>query len=328
MRQQLAGGSRVHALAHSHNSSLLAIGTGHHIAIVDRADRQAQPLLLQGHTGEVVSLAWSPEGDWLASGSEDATVRLWPFGRSNGVIVLSRHASAVRAITFSTAGAGALATADDSGTILLWRLAGASSSDEPSFALLTGGKPIHTLAWSPAPEPGLPPVLAAGGMDKRLWLWAIDGDVVAAGGPAPNGVGLRDKSLIYHSDVITSLDWTPDGRYIATTGWDRRVFVLERTGANPYLNESWADDLSLRPFDTNMVYSDSNTSELITSLAWMPYSTAPEAAFSRMPQLAVGTMTGKVHLWAAAGAKGISPARKGGNSLPLLRPQRLHMDQV
>ena len=32
---------------------------------------------LQGHTGGVQALAWSPDGETLASGSVDSTVRLW-----------------------------------------------------------------------------------------------------------------------------------------------------------------------------------------------------------------------------------------------------------
>jgi WD40 repeat protein len=32
---------------------------------------------MQGHTGDVRSIAWSPDGKTLASGSDDRTVKLW-----------------------------------------------------------------------------------------------------------------------------------------------------------------------------------------------------------------------------------------------------------
>ncbi len=56
---------------------------------------------LRGHTGGVTSLGWSFDGKWLASGSEDRTVRLWNPVTGESLHVLEGHAQTVRNVLFS-----------------------------------------------------------------------------------------------------------------------------------------------------------------------------------------------------------------------------------
>ena len=38
---------------------------------------QGEILMYRGHAGPVTSVTWSPEGQYIASGSEDGTVQIW-----------------------------------------------------------------------------------------------------------------------------------------------------------------------------------------------------------------------------------------------------------
>jgi WD40 repeat protein len=70
-------GDVVNKLAIDATGTIIATSTKNVIR-VGSADGSA-PYLLFGHEGDVVSLAVSPDGRWIASGAEDFKIRLWPM---------------------------------------------------------------------------------------------------------------------------------------------------------------------------------------------------------------------------------------------------------
>ncbi len=98
---------------------------------------------LPGHTGEIKALAFSPEcggslsapggavpgtaarcGHWLATGSDDNTVRLWSIDATDGAaspLILSGHENRVTALAFSPEGRW-LASGSADQTLRLWDL--------------------------------------------------------------------------------------------------------------------------------------------------------------------------------------------------------------
>lgn len=74
---------------------------------------------LQEHTGRVWAVAFSPDGNTLASGSFDTTVRLWDVHTGQCRNILHGHTSWIRSVAFSPDG-GTLASGSEDETINLW----------------------------------------------------------------------------------------------------------------------------------------------------------------------------------------------------------------
>jgi WD40 repeat protein len=81
-----------------------------------------QVALLQGHKGGVTSVAYSPDGHTLASGSWDDTVQLWDVVSGAQTAVLQGHESWVNAVAYSPDGRS-LASGSWDSTIRLWGVA-------------------------------------------------------------------------------------------------------------------------------------------------------------------------------------------------------------
>src|SRR5436309_2914659 len=74
---------------------------------------------LQGHTNTVNSVAWSPDGQTLASGSSDWTIHLWDVQTGQLRHKLQGHTDAVRSVAWSLDGQ-TLASGSVDNTIRLW----------------------------------------------------------------------------------------------------------------------------------------------------------------------------------------------------------------
>jgi serine/threonine-protein kinase len=191
----------------------------------------------QGHSGAVLSVAFSPNGRTLVSGSSDGTARLWDLaGWQPGeplppVRTLEGHTNEVWSVSFSPDGK-LLASGGRDGWIFLWDAASGSK-----IHVLAGHSPAWAnLTFSPDGR-----TLAAGGQHGTVNRW----DVSSAQPKEP---------WRWHVGEVRPVAFSPDGRLMASGGKDNTVQLLDaRTGQRLHTFRG-------RTFFTNVAFSpDSRT---------------------------------------------------------------------
>ena len=131
-------GLNVLAIAYSPHGKTLASGNGCTIELWDVVSRKSIDTL-KGHSCDLVtyahgnyagqyipavkSVAFSPDGKTLASGSQDKTIKLWDVRSSKNIATLTGHDGDVESVAFSPDGK-TLASASDDMTIKLWNVVG------------------------------------------------------------------------------------------------------------------------------------------------------------------------------------------------------------
>lgn len=192
-------GSLVSALAISPDGGYWAVPQDKNIRIARFPDGK-EMALLKGHENEVYDLCFSPDGEWLASGSWDRTVNLWRWTTGELAKTLKGHSGYVTTIAFSPDGQ-TLASAGWDKTIKLWHL----TSGQEIRTLKGHDHYIEALAFS---ADGLR--LASGGQDKTVRIWEVAG-------------GKELEVLRGHGNTVRSVAFSPNGEWLASGSWDKTV---------------------------------------------------------------------------------------------------------
>jgi len=87
--------------------------------VVWDASTGQETLPLRGHAGGVTSVAFSPDGRRIVSGSDDKTLKVWDVSTGQETFTLKGHAEAVTSVAFSPDGRRIVSGSDDK-TLKVW----------------------------------------------------------------------------------------------------------------------------------------------------------------------------------------------------------------
>ena len=202
------GKGRVHDIKYSPDNSLLAISTTIGIWLHD-ANSGGVLALLTGHTKAVSVLAFSPDGDQLASGSDDSTIRLWDTTTYQHIRTFKAN-DLVGAIAFSPDGRS-LANGFGDG-IQLWNL----QTGQPICSIDHNRSTIADLVFSPDGKS-----LASAGIDDNIQLWdAKTGERKFTFDESKRG----HRTALGYFISGPRVAFSPDGKSLASTAADHNQF--------------------------------------------------------------------------------------------------------
>jgi WD40 repeat protein len=202
--------------------------------------------------GSVISIAFSPDGQWLAAGEANSLIHIWEIASCRKTMTLQKHSGWVWSVIF-------IPHPDDPRRLIL-----VSASDDPQIKfwdLQTGNclrtlvghtHSVNSLALSPNGH-----YLASSSQDStiRLWdlqqldqppmvlqghsyrIWSVvfspDGQTLASGAEDRTiklwdvTTGTCHQTVSAHTDWVRSLAFSPDGRYLASGSNDRTIRIWQ-----------------------------------------------------------------------------------------------------
>jgi WD40 repeat protein/predicted Ser/Thr protein kinase len=183
---------------------------------------------IAAHKLWINALALTPDGNILASGSSDRSIRLWDFERGSRILTIApAHSGAVQALAISPDGR-LLASGSEDNTIRIWDLYSGAR-----ILTIQVGSGVNALSFSPDGK-----TLASGSKDRNIRIWHV-----------PTGARLRTLSA--HAHEVLSLAYSPDGKILASGSGDNTVQIWNlQTGERKYqlnAHASWVRSVAIAP---------------------------------------------------------------------------------
>jgi WD40 repeat protein len=210
---------------------------------------------LTGHTGEVLSIAISPDGQTLVSGSRDNTVKIWNLKTNELITTLPKQANNKTRDGYPV-GVNSVAISSDGQTLVsgrwdniieIWNL---KTRQRKNIIYLNVANSLESVAISPDGQ-----TVVSGSEDGTIKLWNSktselkktlnNHQFITAIAISPNGqtivsgsldktikvwdlkTGRLKSSLIGHTRPVESVGISSDGQTIVSGSWDKTVKIWQ-----------------------------------------------------------------------------------------------------
>jgi WD40 repeat protein len=156
--------------------------------------------------GSTLVVAWSPDGRYIATGDQDATVHFWVV-KSGEDLQMWGYPTKVRELSWD--GASRYLATGGGPAVTVWDCSGKGPAGTTPLSLEAHEDYVSALAFQ-----GAGPLLASGGEDGIVALWRP-------------GASKMPRALENLGAAVSGLAWSPDDRAVAAGGEDGGVAALE-----------------------------------------------------------------------------------------------------
>ena len=180
---------------------------------LEKTKISAKTFSAEGHTKEINTVAITPNGKYVVSGSEDCTIRVWDFDTGGLASTLEGHKDSVNAIAITPNGKYVVSGSNDR-SIQIWNL----ETGEFIRALKGHEGWVNAVAVTPDGKH-----VVSGSSDRTIRIWSLESGELA-------------KTLEGHDDWVNTVAVTPNGKYIISGAkdctiriWNMETGELEKT---------------------------------------------------------------------------------------------------